>query len=228
MAAPALTVVLRVGLTGGIASGKSAVAAAFEALGAPVIDTDVLAREVVEPGSPGLAAVIERFGPEVLLPSGTLDRRALRTLIFADPVARRDLEQLLHPRIHARLAERMAAVTCPYVVLAVPLLIEGGGRIPVDRVLVVDCPEEVQMERLLRRDGETPAGAEAILAAQTTRAARLSRADDVIDNSGPLEALPAAVADLHARYLEAAGRPKNVAKSTPPGFTPPASPAHNK
>ena len=204
--------VYRVGLTGGIASGKSVVAAAFERLGAPVIDTDALAREVVEPNSSGLAAVVARFGSSMLQADGTLNRRALRDLIFADAGARRDLEGLLHPRIHALLAERVAAVRYPYCLLAIPLLVEGNGRIPVDRVLVVDCPVETQMARLLQRDGETVSGARAILAAQATREARLARADDVIDNSGPLDGLDAAVRRLHEQYLAAGAIHQNIAK----------------
>jgi len=204
--------VYRVGLTGGIASGKSAVAAAFERLGAPVIDTDALAREVVLPNSSGLAAVVARFGPGVLQADGTLNRRALRDLIFADMAARRDLEGLLHPRIHALLAERVAAIQYPYCLLAIPLLVEGNGRIPVDRVLVVDCPVDTQLARLLQRDGETVSGARAILAAQATREARLARADDVIDNSGPLDSLDAAVRTLHEQYLAAGAVHQNIAK----------------
>ena len=194
----------RVGLTGGIASGNSAVGAAFERLGVPVIDADTLAREAVQPGSAGLHDVLARFGPSLLQPDGRLDRRALRAIVFADPTARHDLEAIVHPRIQALLTERIGAVTTPYCVLAIPLLVEGNGRIPVDRVLVVDCPREVQLARLLARDGETLAGAEAILAAQATRAARLARADDVIDNTGPIEALDSAVATLHRQYLQAA------------------------
>ena len=203
--------VYRVGLTGGIASGKSAVGAAFERLGIPVIDTDQLAREVVLPGTDGLAAIVTRFGPSVLQADGSLDRRALRGLVFADAGARKDLEALLHPRIHALLAERVDQVETPYCVLAIPLLVEGG-RIAVDRVLVVDCPRETQLARLLARDGETLQGAEAILAAQATREARLARADDVIDNTGPLELLDTLVAGLHRRYLELATPHPNGAK----------------
>jgi dephospho-CoA kinase len=195
---------LRVGLTGGIASGKSAVSACFEALGVPVIDTDALAREAVAPGSDGLAAVVARFGPQILLPEGNLNRRALRAIVFADPTARTDLEAIVHPRVHRLLAERIGGIDAPYCVLAIPLLVEGG-RIPVDRVLVVDCPREVQLARLLARDGETIAGAEAILAAQATREARIARADDIIDNTGPLESLKSRVHELHRRYLQLAG-----------------------
>jgi dephospho-CoA kinase len=203
--------VLRIGLTGGIASGKSAVSTCFETLGVPVIDTDALAREAVAPGSDGLAAVVARFGRSLLLPDGTLNRRALRAIVFADTTARVDLEAIVHPRVHRLLAERIAGIEAPYCVLAIPLLIEGG-RIPVDRVLVVDCPREVQLARLLARDGETLAGAEAILAAQATREARLARADDIIDNTGSLESLKSRVRELHGRYLRLAEAPQNSAK----------------
>jgi dephospho-CoA kinase len=199
MAAP-----FRIGLTGGIASGKSAVAAAFSELGVPVIDTDLLAREVVEPGQPALAAVVSAFGPSVLGPDGRLDRRGMRALVFADPERRRTLEAILHPAIRALTQARVAATDAPYVVIAIPLLAEGGRQGRVDRVLVVDCPPELQRQRLLARDGETAAGADAILAAQASRAKRLAIADDVLDNSGPLAALRPAVAALHRRYLSLA------------------------
>lgn len=199
---------LRIGLTGGIASGKSAVAALFERHGVPVIDTDLLAREVVEPGQSALAAVVAEFGPGILGPDGRLDRRQLRSLVFADPSRRRALELILHPAIRALQLQRVAAVDAPYVVIAIPLLVEGGRREGIDRILVVDCPSALQRQRLLARDGETEAGADAILAAQATREARLAVADDILDNSGPLEALAPAVAALHQRYLDLArGRP---------------------
>jgi dephospho-CoA kinase len=152
--------------------------------------------------------VAAEFGPGVLGPDGRLDRRQLRNLVFADPARRRALEVILHPAIRALQQQRVAAVDAPYVVIAIPLLVEGGRRDDIDRILVVDCPRALQRERLLARDGETEAGAEAILAAQATREARLAAADDVLDNSGPLEALGPAVAALHRRYLELArGRP---------------------
>ncbi|MEI8299450.1 MAG: dephospho-CoA kinase [Pseudomonadota bacterium] len=201
---------LRIGLTGGIASGKSAVAAAFGELGAPVIDTDLLAREVVEPGQSALAAVVAAFGPSVLGADGRLDRRGLRTLVFADPERRRTLEAILHPAIRELTQARIEATNAPYVIIAIPLLAEGGRQGRVDRVLVVDCPLELQRQRLLARDGETAAGADAILAAQASRAQRLAIADEVIDNTGTLEALGPAVAALHRRYLSlaaAAARP---------------------
>ncbi len=198
---------LRVGLTGGIASGKSAVTAAFERLGVPIIDTDLLAREVVEPGQPALQAVVEAFGAEVLGPDGRLDRRRLRALVFQDASLRRRLESVLHPAIRSAMAERITAVRAPYVVIAIPLLVESGQRTAVDRVLVIDCPRSTQLERLLARDGETPAGAEAILAAQATREARLAVADDVLVNAGTLSDLEAAVGQLHERYLALAANP---------------------
>ena len=196
--------VYRVGLTGGIASGKSAVGAAFERLGVPVIDTDGLARETVAPGTAGLKAVVDRFGPSVLLPDGALDRRQLRQIVFADAEARRALESIVHPRVHGLLNDRVAALKTDYCILAIPLLVEGG-RIPVDRVLVVDCPRETQLSRLLERDGETPEGAERILNAQATREARLARADDVLPNTGSLADLEREVGALHHRYQTLAG-----------------------
>src|SRR5215472_16890995 len=164
MAAP-----LKIGLTGGIASGKSSVSEAFLSLGAPVIDADAIARELVEPGEPLQVAVVKEFGPDMLDADGRLDRRALRQLIFRDPARRARLNALLHPAIWQRLEARAAAATQPYVVLEVPLLLETGSGDRVDRVLVLDCPEEEQVRRLIRRDQETEAGARAILAAQASR-----------------------------------------------------------
>jgi dephospho-CoA kinase len=195
----------RVGLTGGIASGKSTVARLFEALGVPVIDTDVLAREVVAPGQPLLQQIAERFGAGVLAADGSLDRAALRTLVFADPAARTDLEQLTHPAIRALLEERSAAAGGQYQVHVIPLLVETAGRSRVDRVLVVDCSEDLQIRRLQARDGSTLEQARKILAAQATRAARLAVADDVIVNDGELAAVRDQVAELHARYRRLAG-----------------------
>jgi dephospho-CoA kinase len=196
---------LRVGLTGGIASGKSAAAGCFAALGVPVIDTDELARRLTEPGQPALAAIVAAFGGAVLRPDGTLDRRALRGLVFADPGRRRTLEGILHPRIETAVLTACAAVTAPYLVLVVPLLLESGFVRHVDRVLVVDCPEKIQRERLAGRDGETPERIRQMLAAQTGRTERLARADDVLENTGSLTDLQAAVAALHGRYLRLAG-----------------------
>ena len=195
---------LRVGLTGGIASGKTTVSRLFEALGVPVIDTDVLAREVVAPGQPLLVQIAERFGKQVIAADGSLDRAALRTIVFADPAARTDLEQLTHPAIRALLEERSRALRGDYQILVIPLLVETAGRTPVDRVLVVDCSEEMQIRRLQARDGSTLEQARQILSAQVSREARLAAADDVIVNDGDLAAVRDRIAELHAKYTELA------------------------
>jgi dephospho-CoA kinase len=187
----------KVGLTGGIASGKTRVAEFFAARGVPVIDSD----QIVAPGAPALAAIRERFGEGVMAADGNLDRRVLRAIVFADPAARRDLEAITHPAIRARMAELNAQARGPYVINAIPLLTEGGGRRDLDRVLVVDCPEDLQIARVMARDQVDEAGARAVLAAQASRAARLAIADDVIVNDGDLGALEARVASLHERYL---------------------------
>lgn len=192
---------LRIGLTGGIASGKSTVERLFAAHGVPVIDSDVIAREVVAPGTPGLALVRARFGDAVLLEDGSLDRRALRRLVFEDPTARRDLEAIVHPLIRRAMTEQSAAAKGPYQINVIPLLVEGGRRAGIDRVLVVDCPEALQIERVMQRDQVTEPEARAILAAQTSRSARLAAADDVIVNDGDAAALQAQVDALHAIYL---------------------------
>jgi dephospho-CoA kinase len=202
---------LRVGLTGGIASGKSAAAAMFAARGVALIDTDIVAREVVAPGEPGLAAVVAAFGTAVLQPDGQLDRAALRAHVFADAGAKQRLEALLHPLIRARTVHLMAAAdgdTSPeqpaYMMVVVPLLVETDFAELVDRVLVIDCPVAIQLERLMARDDLPEAAARRILAQQATREARLAQADDVIDNSGTRSALERAVAMQHARYQELA------------------------
>ena len=191
---------LRVGLTGGIASGKTTVAKIFAELGAGVVDTDRVAREVVAPGESGLAAVREAFGPDVISSSGELDRRALRALVFANPAERRKLEAILHPLIRGRTLEQLDQLDAPYALVVVPLLFETGFEALVDRVAVVDCPRRVQLERLLARDGIDKAEAEATLGAQTDRETRLARADDVIDNSGDRERTRERVRELHAQY----------------------------
>ncbi|TVQ47061.1 MAG: dephospho-CoA kinase [Gammaproteobacteria bacterium] len=197
---------MRVGLTGGIASGKSTVAQAFEALGVSVIDTDVIAREVVAPGSPALAEIREAFGEAVLEAAGGLDRRRMRELVFADAARRRQLEAILHPRIRAATLARADAAPGDYVVIAVPLLVETGFDRLVAQVVVVDCPEALQLARLMQRDGQDEAAARRMLAAQTSREARLARADHVIDNSGTLAETQAQVAALHAELRAAADR----------------------
>ena len=192
---------LRIGLTGGIASGKSTVAARFSELRIPVIDADQSSRSVVAPGQPGLEAVVARFGASLLTADGELERRALRQLIFADPRKRRDLEAILHPLIRADMEQRAMQAVGPYVILEIPLLVEAGGRDRVDRILVVDADEAVQLQRLMTRDGESLQSARAMLAAQANRAARLEAADDVLVNSGTVSELRQAVDRLHQRYL---------------------------
>lgn len=200
---------LVVAVTGGVASGKSAATRAFEALGRHVADADIAARTLVAPGSEGLAAVVERFGPGVLGADGALDRRALRERIFREPEAKRALEAILHPRIRAALEAEVRAAPGPYAVVAIPLLAEVGGRAAypwLDRIVVIDVPRELQHARLVARDGVDAALADAMLDAQASRAQRLAIADEVIDNTGTREALQAAVAALDAR-LRAAAQP---------------------
>lgn len=195
---------LRIAITGGIASGKSTVADFFAALGVPVIDSDALAREVVAPGTAGFAAVVTRFGPSILRADGTLDRQRLRSLVFANPAARADLEAITHPLIRALVAERSRVAGGVYQIHMIPLLVEAGLKSQYDRVLVIDCPESLQLQRLLQRDGTDETTARAMLAAQATRAERLAIADDVIVNRGDREVLQQRVAALHAKYLDLA------------------------
>jgi dephospho-CoA kinase len=198
----------RVGLTGGIASGKSTAAKFFGALGVPIIDTDQVARDVVEPGQPPLERLVERFGPTILTPDGHLDRPALRNIVFSDPKARADLEALTHPAIGAAVEARSAIAGGPYQVLVIPLLVEKSLGSQVDRVLVVDCEEDLQIKRLQARDGSTLEQARAILNAQVSRAARLKAAQDVIKNDGDMSAVRDQVSELHTRYLELARQAK--------------------
>ena len=196
-----------VGLTGGIGSGKSAAAREFEGLGASVVDTDAIAHELTAPGGAALAHIKALFGEAFIAPSGAMDREAMRNRVFSDPQAKRALEALLHPMIRAAAEHRIAAADGPYVIYVVPLLVESGdyrGRL--DRILVVDAPEAEQIERVARRSGLAEREVRAIMAQQVSRAARLAAADDVIDNSGALEALRAQVAALHARYLKMAAQ----------------------
>jgi dephospho-CoA kinase len=175
---------LRIGLTGGIASGKSTVADLFAARGAIVLDTDAISREVVEPGSHALAALVNALGGGILDRDGSLDRAELRRRLFADAETRREVEAILHPAILSELERQAARLPGPYQVFVIPLLVEAGLEHVVDRVLVVDCPEEEQVRRLMERDGETREGAMRVLEAQAPRDRRLAAADDVIDNGG--------------------------------------------
>jgi dephospho-CoA kinase len=195
---------LCIGLTGGIASGKSAVSARLAELGAGIVDTDAVAREVVMPGTPGLEQVIECFGQAILLADGTLNRAALRDRIFADGEAKADLEAILHPLIRSRTLKLAAVTPGPYLVFVVPLLFESGFDALVDRVLVVDCPPELQLERLMQRDQETEESARRAIAGQLDRDTRNAQADDLIDNSGTLAELLQAVDALHVQYLDLA------------------------
>ena len=193
-----------IGLTGGIASGKSALEKAFATRGITVADADLLARAVVEPGEPALAAVVAHFGAGVLQADGRLDRAALRIRVFNDDNARRALEAILHPAIRARLQAICVTAPSPYAIAMVPLLAEGGGRAAypwLHRILVVDAPAEVQRARLMQRDGIDAALAERMMAAQATRAERLAIADDIVVNDGDLDHLVRAADALHARYL---------------------------
>ena len=196
-------------ITGGIASGKTTVTGAFAALGVPIFDADAISRELVVPGQPALAEIAATFGSDVLAPDGGLDRRRLRERIFADEAARRRLEAILHPRVRSELRARAAACNAPYCVLAIPLYTESAQAYDwVDRVLVIDVPEAVQLARLMQRDGTTEESARRALAAQATRAQRLALADDVIDNAGAIDDLPRVVARLHRLYTALSAREK--------------------
>lgn len=197
---------LRIGLTGGIASGKSTVADMFAELGVPVIDTDIIAREVVAAGEPALLEIAERFGKHMIDASGNLDRGAMRDLIFSDDSARAELEAILHPRIGVETLRQADAAGGDYQLIVVPLLLGSALREAVDRVLVVDCDEETQIRRLLQRDTETVEQAQRILAAQASRDERLKIANDVILNRGTLEQTRTAVTRLHQIYLRLAAQ----------------------
>ena len=200
--------VFRVGLTGGVASGKSTAAKFFGALRVPIIDTDQVARDVVEPGQPPLERLVERFGPSILTPDGHLDRPALRNIVFSDPMARADLEALTHPAIGAAVEARSATAGGPYQILVIPLLVEKNLGSQLDRVLVVDCSEELQIRRLQARDGSTLEQSRAILNAQASRTARVKAAHDVVTNEGDMSALRDQVAALHTTYLDLARQPR--------------------
>ncbi|TBU81069.1 dephospho-CoA kinase [Pseudomonas daroniae] len=189
------------GLTGGIGSGKSAVAEHFVELGVDLIDADQAARWVVEPGRPALAAIVEHFGEQVLQADGQLNRPALRERIFADPTQRRWLESLLHPLIAQEVAQFLARAQSPYAILVSPLLIESGQYKLTQRVLVVDVPEQLQIERTMRRDQLSVEQVQAILAVQATRTERLRHADDVLTNDRDLTWMKSEVERLHAFYL---------------------------
>ncbi|HRE16001.1 MAG TPA: dephospho-CoA kinase [Rhodocyclaceae bacterium] len=196
-----------VGLTGGIGSGKSTVADLFAEAGAALVDTDVIAHELTASGGAAMAALRDALGAWAVRPDGALDRAAVRDRVFADAQARQALEGVLHPMIRALAAERCQAAQTPYVMLVVPLLVESGAwRERCNRVLVVDCPEAVQIERVMRRSGLTEAAVRAVLAAQASRGERLAIADDVIENTESLSSLAQRVRGLHRTYLEHAAK----------------------
>ncbi|MCB1734617.1 MAG: dephospho-CoA kinase [Gammaproteobacteria bacterium] len=192
---------LRIGLTGGIGAGKTAVSDRFAALGIPIIDTDQISRDLVTPGQPALGAIATQFGESVISSDGNLNRAALRQRIFADTHARRELEAILHPRIRAEVAQRISERLEPYLIVVVPLLFESGFDDLVDRILVVDVPEDIQRARVLARDGGEPTQIDRIIGAQIARTERLSRADDVIVNTAQPDALDPQIEQLHQRYL---------------------------
>lgn len=204
--------IYKVGLTGGIGSGKSTVAGLFVNLGAPVLDADVIARELVIPGAPALARIVEVFGADILTPQGVLDRPRLRHIIFSDPARRKALEAILHPPIRALMRERVAKLAGPYCVLCIPLLLETGQEGEVDRILVVDTPHSLQYRRVMARDGLSAGEAAAMLRAQIGWRERLARAHDVIVNDRDLSELERRVSELDGLYkkLAVTGLPARV------------------
>ncbi len=203
-------------LTGGIASGKTAVSSRFARLGVPVIDTDIIAREVVQEGRPALAGIVAEFGKDILDEGGALDRGRMRDLIFSDPLSKRKLERILHPAIGSEVHLQLSGVTAEYCILVVPLLAESGRYEWSDRVLVVDVDEQTQLQRLVARDKISTELATAMLAAQASRQQRLDLADDVIKNAGNLAELDREVASLHEKYLTLA----SPDQSAPPASSP--------
>ena len=191
-----------VGLTGGIGCGKSTVADRFAALGASIVDTDVIAHALTAPGGAAMDAIVAQFGPEFADADGALERARMRALVFSDPQAKARLEAILHPRIRAAAEQAALTASGPYVIMVVPLLIESGNwRQRVDRVLAIDCAESTQIARVMARNGMSEAQVRAIMAAQVPRAVRLAAADDVITNDGEIAALQAQITLLHANYL---------------------------
>lgn len=202
---------LVIGLTGGIASGKTLVSDSFAELGAPIVDADLLAREVVAPGSDGLKGLVELFGEQIIEANGSLNRKSLRTLIFKDPSARKDVDALLHPMIRALSDERIQTHLNdhhPYLIYAVPLLVETKQMERFDRIVVVDVPVSMQMQRLMSRDNNTEAEAKRTVESQASQEQRLAVADDVIDNSGSIESTVKQVQALHEKFTNAAVKPQ--------------------
>ncbi|MFT6898860.1 MAG: dephospho-CoA kinase [Paraglaciecola sp.] len=194
-----------VGLSGGIGSGKTTVSNMFAKLGVQIIDADVIARQVVQPDSPALATIIDKFGPQLLDPDGNLDRRKLRDIVFSHSAAKQWLNGLLHPLIQQQMQQQTRQAKSIYCILSVPLLVENQSYKTVDRVAIVDVPENLQRSRTINRDAASETQINAIMASQATRQQRLEVADDVIDNSGDEAALSAQVYQLHQRYVQMAG-----------------------
>lgn len=203
---------LRIGLTGGIGSGKSTVSRLFEQRGVPVYDADVISRELVEPGQPALTEIVEQFGAAMLTHDGRLDRAALRALIFSNGEAREQLQTILHPRIRTELQRCAAQCTAPYCLLVIPLLLESRLESSVDRILVVDVDEQTQLQRASTRDGVSTDQIAEIMRSQITRQQRLAAADDLIHNVGDQDALASQVAELHRQYLRLASQ--NLARQS--------------
>lgn len=200
---------LIIGLTGGIGSGKTMATNHFASLGITVVDADLASRVIVEPGQPALGEIAARFGQDVLFPDGTLNRAALRAIVFADPEARKDLERITHPRIAEEIARQLAASTSPYTILVSPLLFESGQHRFAERTVLVDTTEALQQERAAQRDGVGTEQIKAIMAVQMSREERRNRADDILLNDGDLSHLHAAVEALHQRYLALAAAQPN-------------------
>ena len=196
-----------VALTGGIASGKTMISNEFVGLGVPVIDTDIIAHQLVEPGQPALKEIEDVFGSKVIDDSGRLKRSELRSLIFSDPVKRKKLESILHPKIREKAAKAVADAESDYCILVIPLLAERGTYPNVDRVLVIDVEIETQISRLMARDNSSRNQAELALAAQASRKQRLNIADDVLENSGSLHQARHKVSQLHLKYIQLSQNP---------------------
>lgn len=193
---------LVIGLTGGIGSGKSTVADLFAELGVPVIDADLISRDLTQPGQPAYQEIVHCFGHDITDNEGKLDRNQLRRVVFADPDRRRQLESILHPRVYDRIGEQLRLLDAGYCIVVIPLLVETGGSALVNRVLLVDAPESLQRQRAALRDRASTSEIDAILASQASREQRLQAADDVIHNDGDLEHLRRAVLSLHEAYLQ--------------------------
>ena len=192
---------LRIGLTGGIGCGKSTVCAQFARLGVPIVDADVIARQLVQPGQLALTKLTENFGNSILNPDGTLNRAQLRELAFSDVRHKQQLDAIMHPLIYAELEKQLAGLTSAYCIMAIPLLLETQEKHRVDRILVVDCDPRQQVERVMNRDHGSAQQAEKIIASQASREQRLAAADDFIDNTGTTDHLAEQVKSLHNSYL---------------------------